>query len=87
MQNKQVKAKKEAFLKKKLGGRYPTTSQHHKDLIVTPIDTVELESSKLVKKGKPGLPKDGAERLHQSVLDLNAKNKVKKNNPKARKSK
>ena len=87
MQNKQVKAKKEAFHRKILGGRYPTTSQQHKDLLPMPIDTVELESSKLVKKGESSLPKDSLRRLHQRMLDLDAKNKGKKNNPKARKPK
>ena len=87
MQSKQAKARRAAILKKKFGGRYPTMSQQHKDLLPMPIDTVELESSKLVKKGESSLPKDSLRRLHQRMLDLDAKNKDKKNNPKARKPK
>ena len=56
MQSKQAKSKREAILKSKFGGRYPTMSQQHKDLIPIAIDSVstKADSSKYKKKkGKP----------------------------------
>jgi len=56
MQSKQAKARRAEILKKKFGGRYPTMSQQHKDLIPVAIDSVstKADSSKhRQKKGKP----------------------------------
>ena len=54
MQNKQAKSKREAILKSKFGGRYPTMSQQHKDLIPIAIDSVSTKAdSSKHKKKKP----------------------------------
>ena len=75
MQSKQAKARRAAILKKKFGGRYPTMSQQHKDLIPIAIDSVSTKADSSKYKKKKGKP----------AFLTNKKKKPKKQKPSTRK--